>query len=545
MVSKSPWAGYTDDFGRTVDAAALGAEFAFPQSIGRRRVIGETIASGLTPEGLAAILQRAASGDIRAYLTLAEEMEERYLHYASQLQTRRLAVEGITPTVEHDDKVPAKIVDAVNALVEPSAFDEMAGTLTDAIAKGFSVAEMMWEYQDRMLKPVEYKWRDPRFFQFDEATQTELRLADDSAPRDGLVLPGAKFVIHTPRSKMGLPIRRGMARPAAWAFLIQTFSLQDWASFSEIYGVPLRVGTYGPNASQEDRRALLTAVRMIANDAAAIVPAGMTLEFHKIEGQHGAAVFGGLIDYVDKQVSKLILGQTMTSDNGSSMAQAKVHNEVRLDIMSADARQLAQTINRDLIVPFVIMNFGPQAVYPRVAYPVAEPEDIKELTEAIQRLVPLGLRVSQREMRERIGLGEPEKGEELLVAPKPQPALPSAQTAEPPVKGGGKDPDEAASGAATSLASLNSAGLPSAGADAIDLSIDAMLAGDGWERLIQPMVTGLDAQLASASSEAEAVGILAAHFRSMDTEALTDMLARATFAARLAGEADEPLSDGA
>ena len=56
---------------------------------------GGVVSSGLTPRRLAILLEQAASGDLNAYLTLAEEMEERDPHYASVLRTRKLAVSSL------------------------------------------------------------------------------------------------------------------------------------------------------------------------------------------------------------------------------------------------------------------------------------------------------------------------------------------------------------------------------------------------------------------------------------------------------------------
>ena len=248
---------------------------------------------------------------------------------------------------------------------------------------------------------------------------------------EGEQLPEAKFLRHMPRTKLGLPLRRGMARPAAWAYLIQQFTLQDWAAFSEVYGMPLRVGKYNASASPADKRTLLKAVASIANDAAAIIPQGMDIEFHEVNGANGAAVFSGLLDYMDKQISKLIVGQTMTSDDGSSLGQAKIHNEVRLDILRADCKQLAGTINRDLIKPFVDMNFGVQDKYPLVELPVPDPEDVKALSDSLGTLVPLGLRVKQTEIREKLGLSDPADDDELLVAPAPKAAVPEVDKTAP------------------------------------------------------------------------------------------------------------------
>ena len=415
--------------GNPIVTRTLSQEVATPTIAGVRRTHEERVAAGLTPERLGTILRDAAEGNARSYLTLAEEMEERYLHYASQLQTRRLAIESVDFTIESDG-VDTKIVDAVTELIHDDGFKEARGNLPDGISKGYAVVEMMWEFERKALRPVEFIDRDPRFFQLDRMTLRSLRLAVDGSI-EGEQLPEAKFLRHMPRTKLGLPLRRGMARPAAWAYLIQQFTLQDWAAFSEVYGMPLRVGKYNASASPADKRTLLKAVASIANDAAAIIPQGMDIEFHEVNGANGAAVFSGLLDYMDKQISKLIVGQTMTSDDGSSLGQAKIHNEVRLDILRADCKQLAGTINRDLIKPFVDMNFGVQDKYPLVELPVPDPEDVKALSDSLGTLVPLGLRVKQTEIREKLGLSDPADDDELLVAPAPKAAVPEVDKTAP------------------------------------------------------------------------------------------------------------------
>ena len=542
-------AGIVDQYGNAISSRELASEFAAPQEFGRRRVIEDAVATALVPESLAQILREAATGEPRRYLTLAMEMEERYLHYASQVQTRRLAIEGIDATVEAPDGVAPRIVDAVKELVEDGRFATLRGEATDGIAKGYAVHEIMWEVESRLLKPVEYIFRDQRFFGFDRATMSDLRLLDDTASTwsgsgygmEGLPLPPAKFIVHVPRSRVGIPIRRGIARPAAWAFMVQSFGLQDWAAFAEIYGVPFRLGRYGTNASDADKRTLLQAVRAIANDGAAVVPKGTEIEFQKVEGSHGAAVFGGLMEYTDKQVSKLVLGQTMTADDGASMAQAKVHNEVRIDILRADGRQLADTLNRDVIEPFVAMNFGPQSAYPRLELNVPEPEDIEALTKAVQVLVPLGFRVSQAELRDRIGLSDPGEDEEVLVPPTAAPA---------PVAAGSSGRRSRAPGGTGAEPARKPAGLaageptrPRIDTDALldDVMADAMA---DWTQVSEPLLAPFAAILDDATSIEDARRMLE-KMRS-GSRPLADRLAAATAIARGLGDvADPPAIDDA
>lgn len=519
--------------GNPVDTSLLSKEVATPTMIGVRAVHHEGVASGLTPERLAYILKQATIGYARDYLTLAEEMEERYLHYASQVQTRRLAIEGVAPSVKVPKGVPTKIGDFVHSLIDDPNFHDTAGILTDGIAKGYAVAEPVWEYERGALRPVKYLWRDQRFFQFDPVSMTELRLAVDGS-LEGEQIAKPTFIVHAPRSKAGIPIRRGFARAAAWAFMLQSFALKDWAAFAEIYGVPLRLGRYHAGASADDKKKLLQAVRSIASDAGAIIPHGMELEFIEVKGQHGAAVFGELLDYLDKQVSKLVVGQTMTSDNGASMAQAKVHNEVRLDIQRADGVQLANTFNRDHIRWAVSLNFGPQDDYPMVEFPVAEPEDTKALAEGVAKLIPYGFRVSQSEMRSKFGLSEPGDNDELLRPQTQAGAQQEIVATDGPQKAARLSATDCHCATCSGTRRASLAADAAADRDELDELVDDAM--DGWEELVDPMLKPLREAVARASSFQELEAMLPQLAAEIDGSRLAEALARLTAKARGIGD---------
>jgi len=532
--------------GQPVSSKSLSEEIATPTVAGVRRVAEERISSGLTPEKLGSTLRDAQTGDARAYLTLAEEMEERYLHYASVLMTRKLRVAGVAPTVEASKDIPTKIVDAVHELVEDEAFLEGVEPLLDGIAKGYSAVETGWDYRDKLLRPTRFNWRDPRYFQFDRLNLTELRLSVDGSI-DGEELPRGRFMVHMPRTRMGIPIRRGLARPAAWAFMVQSFTLQDWAAFAEVYGMPFRVGKYGAGASEKDKRALLRAVSSIANDAAAIIPESMLIEFHEVSGSQGEKVFGSLIDYTDDKVSLVTLGQTMTSKDGSSYGQAKIHDKVRIDIAQADGRQLGRTVNRDLIRWFVAFNFGPQPAYPKVEWPITEPDDLDAMSNAVARLVPLGLKVRQDEIRDRFGFSEPQADDELLMPPAAAPAPTGASPVPPepkpkqPVPPAPKPARLAAHvtgcrcGGCLKVDLLAPKGLRADAVDGPD-EIEAVLeeALADWQDITDPLLDPLREIIAKATSFDEALAMLAA--KGPDGTKLAEALASATTIARGIGD---------
>jgi phage gp29-like protein len=546
MVNTSQKTSILGPDGQPIQSAILSEEVAAPELFGVRRIGMESVASGLTPLGLAQIMQAANAGNPRAFLTLAMEMEERYLHYASQLQTRRLAFDAIPCTVLAPKGVNPKIVDAVTELTNRPGFRECCSQLSDAIAKGYSVVEILWDYTQKVLQPVSYKWRDQRFFQFDVVAHHELRLIEMGS-LNGSELPKAKFIANIPNTRTGIPIRRGLARPAAWAFLIQSMGLQDWASFAEIYGIPFRLGKYHTSATETDKRALLRAVRDIANDAAGIIPQGMEIEFIEAKGTQGAQVFGELLNYVDKQISKLVLGQTMTSDDGSSLGQAKIHNEVRLDILRSDCVQMATTINRDLIEWFVALNFGPQDVYPTVHFQVAEPEDIRALSHALALIVPLGLKVSQNQVREKLGLSKPSEDDEgdVLVAPAS-----SGGTSKVPASDAGAERSDLTAKSALQKSVLHVRGCACAnckplmlGASAQDEVLepdetDLVQAGvlSDWEELVDPMLQSLQVAANNATSYEQLIASL--DKIKFDSSKLQNAVAKSNSIARGLGDVD-------
>lgn len=100
-------------------------------------------------------------------------------------------------------------------------------------------------------------------------------------------------------------------------------------------------------------------------------------------------------------------------------------SEVRRDILESDAADMSETINAQLVRPFIDLNFGPQAHYPTLKLHVPDQEDLTGLVDMLAKLVPLGLKVEQSIIRDKFGLPDPDEGAELLSPPHPQPLSPS------------------------------------------------------------------------------------------------------------------------
>lgn len=137
----------------------------------------------------------------------------------------------------------------------------------------------------------------------------------------------------------------GLLMSAAQYVIYKRGGFGDWAQFTELFGQPFRVGTYNP-FNDSARRDLETALTEMGGAAWAVIPEGAKIDIKDSAGATGRAdIFKELINLCDQQLSKIILGQTMTTDNGSSRSQSEVHKEVEEDINLSDMIHMEYILN--------------------------------------------------------------------------------------------------------------------------------------------------------------------------------------------------------
>ncbi|MCE5336957.1 MAG: DUF935 domain-containing protein, partial [Desulfobacteraceae bacterium] len=362
---------------------------------------------GLTPERLAQILRQADSGDVYRQAELFEEMEEKDAHLASQFQVRKLAVQGLDwELIPKEESAPARETARFcrSFLENLTDFDENILDLLDAIAKGYSMLEILWEESGGEIGIRCLNWIPAKRITFTESLAPRIRTEDE--PVRGMDPPPFKVVYHRYKARSGYDTRAGIMRVCAWMYLFKNYAVKDWIGFAEVYGMPLRVGKYEPGASKADRDALVHAVRSLGSDAAGIISKATEIEF--IEAQKGASldVYERLASFCDAQMSKAILGQTLTSEAGGgkgqgSYALGRVHSEVRQDLVRADCRSLAKTITLQVLRPLVGFNFGWDAPVPRFQFLSEPPEDLRTVAEVYKALSDLGFGFSREHLEAR------------------------------------------------------------------------------------------------------------------------------------------------
>ena len=394
--------------------------------------------NGLTPVRLAEIFKEADAGDILRQAELFEEMEEKDPHLFSQLQTRKNAVTGLDFEIipfDSDDERDKEIAEFVEAQINGiEGLEDIMLDLLDAVGKGFAVSEIMWSYEGGRGVGGDIRSRHQKRFFWDDEDAFKVRT--DEAP-EGIELPKNKFILHRYKARSGHPSRAGVLRVVAWMYLFKNYTLKDWVAFCEVYGMPLRLGKYQPGASEDDKRALMQALAQIGSDAAGIFPDGTTIEFVNTEKASSTDLYERLARYCDEQISKAILGQTLTSDSGGgSYAQSKTHNDVRHDLTVADCKALAATLRRDLIRPLVLFNYGDDTRVPYIRFDAEESEDLEQTANIIGTLIEkVGLKVPTSFIYKKFSIPKPEGDEEIAQPPQPGAGFGGFSFKQPPPTG--------------------------------------------------------------------------------------------------------------
>lgn len=153
----------------------------------------------------------------------------------------------------------------------------------------------------------------------------------------------------------GDPEDLGLLYKVAPYVIMKKADISDWASYNEVFGSPLRIGKYDPNIPGNEA-AVAGSLGKMGNLAYAAIPIGSEFEFiESNKSGSGNTIYEQFANYCNKEISKAIVGQTMTTEDGGSLSQAKVHMEVQKDLNLAD-RSFVEKILNERFLP-ILQNF--------------------------------------------------------------------------------------------------------------------------------------------------------------------------------------------
>ncbi|MCE8027532.1 DUF935 domain-containing protein [Halomonas daqingensis] len=406
-----------------------------------KREFAEHPSKGLTPARLYQILEAAEQGDLKAQHELFEDMEEKDAQIGADLGKRRQLAAELEWQIVPPDNATAQEKRAADQAAEMFSGIEVEDLILDmgtAIGHGWANLELPWARDGAMRYIEQPALRPHSWFRLHPDNQDQLTLRDHSAT--GAELWPLGWIQHRHRAKAGYVARMGLHRMLAWPYLFQNYALGDLAQLLEIYGMPARIGKYPKNATDKEKATLLRAVVTLGQNAAGIIPEGMSLEFMEAAGKGASAdVYKVMMDWCERAKAKAILGGTLTSGTGegtNTNALGNVHERGQMSLIRSDVRQYGGSIRRQILWPMAALNFGiekPQRS-PRFFLDTGETEDFKVLAESLPKFVDMGARIPLWWFHEKSGIPKAGDKEEVLTkpaAPSPFGALSQSKGRQP------------------------------------------------------------------------------------------------------------------
>ena len=152
--------------------------------------------------------------------------------------------------------------------------------------------------------------------------------------------------------EVGGPRELGLLHKAAPLVIWKNLVMGAWADFTEMFGTPYRALTGDFDDVLLDKYNQMMAD--MGQAAYGIFPAGTDFKF-VTPSPGNEKVYNAYIERVNSELSKLILGQTMTTDSGSSRSQGEVHERVADAYTKDDATWLSEWVNEELL-PFLLVH---------------------------------------------------------------------------------------------------------------------------------------------------------------------------------------------
>lgn len=390
----------------------------------------QRIGGALTPQQVSDIIRMADTGDMSSLVDLANEMRQKDGHLQSVLQTRETALCGLGWELVYPGQDPKarkgarqrKFVERV--LKTHPDLRRLIAHLTGAAYYGYAVSEIVWGVKADRMVPERFICHGARRFGF---RQEDGRFVwrDVGTSQTGIDFLAAypdKFIVSQPRINGDVPCREGLVRVLMWLALFRNWALSDWLKLAEIAWKPWRLAKYDKkNASKEDKELAAEIVAGMTASGVAVHPDTVTVDLKWPEGATAGKGQGGthdaLFDVAGREMSKATLGQTLTTEQGrvGSQALGNVHNEVRMDILRADAEHIADVITKFLIEPMIRLNFGPNAPVPRFQFVTEDATDMAAFATALEKLAPI-LAMPAEWARDKLGIPHPEEDQELVGA---------------------------------------------------------------------------------------------------------------------------------
>lgn len=376
-------------------------------------------------------------------------------------------------------------------------WDAITRRMHKGVLYGYSVAECIWGMDGNRITLDAVKVRKPWRFGFGKDGELKLRVNAQT-----FLMPERKFWIAVwGADDDDSPYGQGLGHALWWPVYLKRNGAKFWAAYLDKFGSPSVKSKYPAGATEKEKATALEAAKAFRNESAVAVPEGFDVELIEAAKNSGGS-YEEFLKYWDGAIAKIILSQTGTTQQGQYSGTAEVLNDVKSELVKADADLLCESFNDTVAAWLTEWNF-PGAKVPQVWRKVPNTRREEAQRAADKGAYEIGLELTDEAINRRYGEDWKRRAAAPVSVPSDSPAF-----AEP----GRDEPDEITE----QLESVTNA------------------AGTGMINMIR---AELDAAIRAGEDFAAFSDRIAGLYPVMDTAELAEALEGAVLAANLSGRA--------
>ena len=305
----------------------------------------------------------------------------------------------------------------VENLLKKLDIQKLMSDILDATQFGFQPLEIIWK-RDKSghIMPERVTAKPPEWFCFDDDNNLKFRTKENYY---GEIVPNKKFLLAQNNPTYNNPYGDRTLSRVFWNVTFKKGGLKFWVVFTEKYGMPHLIGKHPRGSTKEETNSLADMLEDMVQDAIAVIPDDSSIEIQEASKSSSAEIYEKLIDKMNTEISKAILGQTLTTEIGStgSYAASNTHMQVRQDIIDSDKKLVEGVINQ-LIQWIYEINFANAEV---PVFELYEPEDVDlTLAQRDKILSDTGVKFTKEYFIKNYGLEEEDfEIREDIIPPSP------------------------------------------------------------------------------------------------------------------------------
>lgn len=281
-------------------------------------------------------------------------------------------------------------------------WDEIMWQMTSAIFKGYFVHELVWDYWNGYIVPVQILDRPNRRILFDH--DAEPLLVTRQNPTGKHIDEPYRFAISRHMASITNPYGQALLSACFWPWSFKTGGWKMFVKYCERHGLPWPVAKFGKGSSDKDINDLGEAMQAMVDSGYALIPDDSSVELLIANHSGSGLPQENLINLANREMSKALTSQAMVAElQGTGARAASDTAKQRQSLVNKSDRGIAASTFAKIFRWITDFNFGEDVPSPELEFFKTEAAG-KDRAETYKTAAEMGARPSKKAMLEELNI---------------------------------------------------------------------------------------------------------------------------------------------